>query len=501
MTAPSADRIPVIVGVGEITDRPSNLSEGLEPLALMEIALQRAADDAGGDCLSKIDSLDVVNEVSWPYADAPAQLGRRLNLNLTHSQYGEIGGESPVRFIHEAALRIARGECRVAAVVGAESTQTVSKAARSDQPLPWSQPDPTPRMVKGKDLVHPLSLKHGIFAPVSIYPLYENAASAAWAQSPRDARDESARMWQRFAEVAAENPGAWTRDKLSFEDIVLPSQNNRLIAWPYSKFLIANPMVNQGAAVLLTSLAQALEMGIDEHQLVFVLGGAAARETQDYLQRENFHRSDAQDAVLRKTMEMAGGNVKAITELELYSCFPCVPKMARRTLGLDEGVTPTVVGGLSFFGAPLNNYMTHAAVGMVRRMRGNAQGLGLLYGQGEFVTKHHALLIGAKPPVTAMDQSYSVQSEVDKRRGEVPELVEVYEGEARLETFTVIYDRDGEITFGFVIARTPQGYRILARVPASDRVTLTILTCLDRSPVGEEGNVTVDGDNLLRWRF
>ena len=42
--------------------------------------------------------------------------------------------------------------------------------------------------------------------------------------------------------------------------------------------------------------------------------------------------------------------------------------MARRTLGLDEDFEPSVTGGLSFFGAPMNNYMTHAAAAMVRRM-------------------------------------------------------------------------------------------------------------------------------------
>jgi acetyl-CoA C-acetyltransferase len=32
----SDDRIPVIVGVGEIVDRPKDVSKGLEPLALLE---------------------------------------------------------------------------------------------------------------------------------------------------------------------------------------------------------------------------------------------------------------------------------------------------------------------------------------------------------------------------------------------------------------------------------------------------------------------------------
>lgn len=499
MKSPTPDHIPVIIGVGEVTDRPASPMEGLEPLALMELALRRASEDAGGDLLPKVDSLTIVNEVSWPYLDAPTQLSQRLAIEPTHSHYGEIGGESPVRFIHEAALQIARGECRVAAVVGAEATHTVAKATKLSQSLPWTERHPEPKLVRGMDLVHPLSLRHGIFSPITIYPLYENASLAAWGQTPAEALDESGRLWQRYAEVAVENSYAWTREPLSPEQIVTPATNNRLIAWPYTKHMVANPMVNQGAAILLTSLANARALGIQPERMVFVLGGAAAREPQDYLQREQFERSDAQNAVLETVLAMAGGDAQVFSELELYSCFPCVPKMARRTLGLDESFTPTVAGGLSFFGAPLNNYMTHAAAAMVRRLRGQDNGLGLLYGQGEFVTKHHALLLGTVQAGEPLAQEYSVQEKVESRRGPVPELIEKYSGTATLETFTLSYDRNGVASSGFVIARTPQGQRVLARVPADDMGTLSALTSSHHSPVGMRGCVGAGPDELLQW--
>ena len=104
-------------------------------------------------------------------------------------------------------------------------------------------------------------------------------------------------------------------------------------------------------------------------------------------------------------MELAGGDGNAFDAIELYSCFPCVPKMARRTLGLGADVQPTVTGGLTFFGAPLNTYMTHAACAMVRKLRGGAR-LGLLYGQGGFVTKHHGLVLSRQPPREAAGAGY-----------------------------------------------------------------------------------------------
>ena len=50
----SDDRIPVIVGVGEIADRPKEIAEGLEPLALLEEALKRAEADSGAKLLGEI---------------------------------------------------------------------------------------------------------------------------------------------------------------------------------------------------------------------------------------------------------------------------------------------------------------------------------------------------------------------------------------------------------------------------------------------------------------
>src|SRR4051794_9385428 len=113
------DRIPVIIGVGEIVDRPKEIAAGLEPLALLEQALKRAEQDSGGKFLSEIDSLDIVNFLSWRYRDPEVQLSNRLGIKPKHAYYGPVGGESPIRYLHEAAQRIARGECGVAAVCGA----------------------------------------------------------------------------------------------------------------------------------------------------------------------------------------------------------------------------------------------------------------------------------------------------------------------------------------------------------------------------------------------
>ncbi|WP_029915772.1 acetyl-CoA acetyltransferase [Caulobacter sp. UNC358MFTsu5.1] len=496
----NAERIPVIVGVGEALDRPGDLSKALEPLALMEAALREADADAGGGFLARIGSLDVINQLSWRYADAAGQLCARLGIAPARAVYGPVGGESPVRYLHEAAVRIARGEAEVCAVVGAEAQWSVNKARSAGVDLPWTPKPPAdgrgPRIE-----VHPLALKLGVFLPVSVYPFYENAAARHWGQTPRQALAESGALWSAYAAVAARQPNAWIKTAFTPEQITTPRPDNRPIAWPYTKLMVANMQVNQGAAVIVTSLAAARAAGIADERLVFVWGGAAAREPGDYLQRDHYHGSVAQDAVLETVSGMAGG----FDALELYSCFPCVPKMARRTLGLpapfEGGVTPTVTGGLTFFGAPMNDYMTHAAVAMTRRLREG--GTGLLYGQGEFVTKHHGLVLADRPAPEGGRplEEISVQAAADARRGAVPAFVEAATGSAVLETATVLYDRDGAPTHGVAIVRTGDGARALARVPAADTDTLAALTDPDAFAIGRTGTLTAGDDGVVDWRL
>jgi acetyl-CoA C-acetyltransferase len=128
----SEDRIPVIVGVGEIVDRPKEITAGLEPLVLLEQALKRAEADSGGKLLGEIQSLDIVNFLSWRYQDPARQLSERLGIKPAHAYYGPVGGESPIRYLHEAAQRIARGECSVAAICGAEARRGVPEADGGD---------------------------------------------------------------------------------------------------------------------------------------------------------------------------------------------------------------------------------------------------------------------------------------------------------------------------------------------------------------------------------
>ena len=456
--AVDADRMPVIVGVGEVKDRPADPLDGREPAALVTEALRRAEADAGAALLSRLDSLDIVGVVSWPYDDLPGLVAAAAGAQPARLRHGPIGGHTPVQFIHEAAQRIARGQSAVAAICGAESSHTAANAARRGHALPWAEPAAGRGEggtgwlpVRNRDYLHKLARRHGITEPVTVYPLYEGATAAAWGQTPAQAAVESALVWAGMSQVAAANPNAWLAQARAAEEIAAVSAANRMIAWPYPKLMVANPAVNQGAAVLLTSLAVARAAGIAEERLIHVHGGAAAAEPMDWTQRDSFVHAAGQEVVLDAIMADLDGDCGRLRALELYSCFPVVPKMAARQLALPPGTPVSAAGGLTFHGAPLNNYMTHGAAACVRALREEA-GLALLYGQGGYLTWHHALLLGSEPAAAAaVLRPFDLQAAADLRRGPPPPLMEQAAGLATLEAFTIPFKPDGQPAFGFTV--------------------------------------------------
>lgn len=497
---PLLARYPVIVGVGESIDRPERLDESLDPVALMLRAVAAADQDAGGGFWHDADSVEIVRNFSTPYPDLPAAFAARAGLGRLTPQVGDGSGNGPIKQVHDAALRIQRGESEVAVICGAEAQASVERARKENHALAWMPEAAEGYLFKTRPFAHPEAIKYGLRLPLQIYPLYENAVAAALGQTPREAFAESARVWAGMSKVAASNPYAWRQHPVMAEEVETVSQSNRLLAWPYVKMMVAQPFVNQGSAIILTTYARARAAGIPQERLVFPLCGAAAREPDDYLDRDRYDRSIAQTVVLGTILDQMGWKGSRFDAVELYSCFPVVPKTARRLLGMPEKEPVTVAGGLTFFGGPVNNYMSHGAVAMVRRLRRQPSATGLLYSQGGYMTKHHAMVIvSASRPDAPLAGDYDVQAEADRRRETPPPVVSVWNGPAAIESFTVLYGRDGTPEAGIVLALTPASERVLARVPATDRHGIALLTALDRTPIGRHGHIAQDPDGMNIW--
>jgi acetyl-CoA C-acetyltransferase len=486
----------VIVGVGQINDRPETDADGLNSFGLMKAALRAADLDAGGGWLARLDSLGVVAQLSFPdLGDVSRPLADALGAApRLCRQTPYPSGDSPLLLLNEATERIAAGEIEIGAIVGGEALRTATRRAKAHA----SGAAPNAVREAASRGARPLRQRYGIVAPVDVYPLYENACRAAWGQSLAEAQLESAQIWSLFSQVAADNPNAWLRRPLAPADILTLSADNRPIAFPYTKLMVANASVNQGAGFIVASLAKAKAMGVRADQLISVGAGAAAREPGDILARDRFDRSSSMEAVIRNALAFNNISSNNLDCVELYSCFPCIPKLARRILDWPVDRPATVFGGLTFGGGPVGNYMSHAVAAMVLRMRAEGR-YGLLFANGGFATTNHAIVL-SRDPLAVGPHSFDVQAEADATRGPVPALLEDYTGPASIETYTVFYDRAGTPTFGVVIARTPRGARFICRAGGDDTETIAFLTSGEHEPVGVWGEATQDGDGANLWR-
>ena len=505
------ERTPVIVGVGEFSDRIGADHAGFEPRDLIARAAQRADEDGGGGWLAKLTSLDIVNVLSWPYRDLPRELCEALGIAPVRAEHSPAGGETPLRLIHDAANRIAAGEGgregkggEVALVCGAEAFRSVGMAMKQGVALDWTPPDPDYKRPVIEDVVGMDMFRYGFDSAASVYALYENALRASRSLTHEAVQEETGRLWSAMSQVAAGVEEAWIRTPKDAAEIATRSPDNRPIAFPYNKLMVANDAVNQSAAVIVTSLAMARVAGLAEDAIVYIWGGAGAKDKADFRDRDRYDRSVSIETVLEKTLAGSGLSGADIDAVEFYSCFPCVPKLADRSMGGRSGLVPTVAGGLTYFGGPGNDYMTHAVVNMVRAVRRGAHH-GLLLGNGDLVTKHHAMILSDHAPRRDIfPVRYDVQAEADARREAVPEVVLAYDGPARLETYTVRYLRSGEPEFGLAVCRTGDGKRFVARVPASDEATIRALTGQEgeawREPIGLHGTARSHGaDGFTEW--
>src|SRR5262245_23200526 len=116
-------RIPVIVGVGQINDRPESDAEGLNSFELMKAALMAADGDAGGGWLSKLDALSVVAQLSFrDLGDVSILLADALGAApRIRNQTRYPSGDSPILLLNQAANLVAAGEIESAAIVGGEA--------------------------------------------------------------------------------------------------------------------------------------------------------------------------------------------------------------------------------------------------------------------------------------------------------------------------------------------------------------------------------------------
>ena len=121
-------------------------------------------------------------------------------------------------------------------------------------------------------------IAHGLIGGPAQYAVIENARRARLGLSRSAYAASMGALFAPFTSVAAGNPHAAAPVRRSATELVTVTAANRMIADPYPRYVVAREKVNQGAAVLLMSVAAARRLGVPPERWVFLHGHADLRE-------------------------------------------------------------------------------------------------------------------------------------------------------------------------------------------------------------------------------
>ena len=473
---------------------------------MMQATTEAASDDAGigREGLKDLDTLVVVNSVGPRLlTNPPAALARRIGADQAETYLTATGGNTPQTLVNHFAEEIARGRRSMVLLSGAEALDTLTRAARSRVELNWGgdedESDAPTLLWPHRPGSNEVEQAHGMVAPIVTYPLFENALRRHYGISTEAHQRAIGELFAPFTEIASTNPFAWFPTRRSSAEIATPSAINRYIGFPYTKFMNAVMQVNQSASVLLMSDAKARSLGIDESRWVYLHGHCDINEIWNVSERIDFHSSPALELGLETVLKMAGTSSAEIDHFDVYSCFPAVVEITRDALGMTAEDTRilTVTGGLPYFGGAGNNYSMHAIATMMERLRLNPGERGMVTANGWYLTKHALGIYSTAPPGRpfAFQDSTALDTRISAMRH--PKFDPEAEGEGVVETFTVMFDREGKPERGLVLGTLTTGKRFIADVP-KDIELLEQMTVED--PIGLKGTVT-RGHPTNEFRF
>ncbi|TDJ63245.1 MAG: acetyl-CoA acetyltransferase [Proteobacteria bacterium] len=515
----SNNNTPIIVGVGQFVSRETPThGHVLSALDIAGEAGRRAIHDAGAktDLNAEVevmavlrlfeDSTRKVAIVTNPFGgsnNVPGSIARRIGVSPRENIYCAVGGQTPQRLVNQMSERIHRGEIGCALLVGGEAIANIKYATRNGIEIDWNEEldddftDLWP-VNNADNMVSAYEMAHGLFLPVQAYPLFENVWRHKAGHSVEQHRRVMGTLFSRFTQVAAANEYAQFPTVRSAEYLATPSAENYLLSEPYTKWMVAQDSVNQGAAVLLTSVGNARAWGIPEHQWVS-LHGYGDCDDVNVIDRPDLSVSHAQNLAVGRALESAGRRIDEIAHIDAYSCFPIAVLSACTAMGLDPATERplTLTGGLPFFGGPGNNYAMHGIAEAVARVRGEPGSYALVIANGGYLSKHSVGVYGPAPLAEwrAVDSSEIKQQLQAHPRAPVTETPH---GAGVIESYVAAYRR-GQPTIGYIIGRqASDDRRFLAIAADGDGDTLNGL--FDSEPLGRAVEVTRrDGVNQFRF--
>lgn len=478
-------KAPVIVGVGDFTDKSKE--DGLNPQELLAKASELAIQDSGIKNLNQhidylgvvrfsVDFLTATNQSSFQYSNFPRTLGNKLGISAKQEVYAPMGGNSPQVLLDDALSKITSGDAECALLAGGEALQTMIARLKLGLSLDWlDEPGGSPEMIGNNAIGFSDHEKlHGMDLPTNVYPLFANAIRKHEGKTAETHLQESSDLFSTFSKIASNNPFSWFPTFRSPEEISDVTPNNRMIGFPYTKYLNSVIRVNMSSAYVLMTQEKADELNVAESKRVYVHGCSILDDIWNVTVRPDFHSSPAINACVNQTLNKAEIELKDIEHFDLYSCFPSAVQIAKKELGITpEKKDLTVTGGLPYFGGPGNSYTMFSTTEMVRQLRKKPDTYGLLTANSWFITKHAAVVMSTKPAKTyeKIDNS-SLQKDINSKA--IKNFTEKPEGNGKIETYTVINGRKG-LEFAIIIGVLEDGSRFIANSSKDEKLLKTMI--------------------------
>lgn len=465
-------RTPVIIGVGEVSERIGEAGySAASPAELAGRAARAALADAGLERMgAHLDTIAAIRQFEISRATAvapfgradnlPRAIGKRIGAEPKRAILEITGGQGPQKLVNELAHDIALGHSDMALIAGAEAISTMRDLLNLGEQPDWSESvggDIEDRGYAVDGLAGEALVRHGATRPLPLYALFENARRARRGLDRDEYRMEMGRLFAPFTEVAARNPHAMSRQVRSAEELATVTIGNRLTCDPFPRRVVSRDQANQGGALLLASVGKARALGVDPDKFVYLLGGADLKE-RPVIERPDLSRSPAAVAALDLALGSAGLSFDDVGAIDLYSCFPIAVFNVADAFGLkaDDPRRLTVTGGLPFFGGAGNNYSTHAIAEMVRGLRERRGEIGLVGANGGYLSKYSVGIYAAWPTPWRAFDSRRTQAQLDAQ----PRAPLAEAGEGPLESYTIDYAEAQPRAL--VVGRTPMGARFVA---------------------------------------
>lgn len=482
MSTEVADNTPVIIGVGQYSERVGE--PGYAALSYMDLAgraLAQAIADSGasGDVAQAIDTLAAIRafEMSRPdrkppfgaASNVPRAIAGRVGADPKRATLTTTGGQTNQQLVGEFASAIAAGDSRCAVIVGSEAISTVLALSAKGEIPDWSEEIEGDFEDQGfgvEELMEPTLFAHGATGAIPLYALAENARRHRLGMGLEEYRLEIGKLFAPFTKFAAANPHSAAPVERTAEELATVTDRNRIVAEPYPRMTVARDQVNQAAAVIVASAGLARELGVPEDKWVHIHAVTAATELK-LSQRPDLAGNPASLASVDAALARAGKRIGDMAYLDFYSCFaiPVFNQCDHFGLTADDPRGLTLTGGLPFFGGAGNNYSAHAIAEAVQRVRADRGSFALVGANGGWMSKYATGIYSTLPADWSGNDRFTVLS---KATDKVPTARGPVDA-ATVETYTI--NRGPKGAEAIFIGRSDAGERVVGNADLTDPAT------------------------------